>query len=268
MYPICEYNSILLGIIFEKIFSPIYSRPKGKSTRWQRHNIEEEEGTCCVGPQKNKPMSMSQMAVTNRMQRVAVLLTLCVLLSLLSYGKLRQTILFLSSLAEDSQSFNASEGIDGRNDKIFEEAREFQSTPAIMNATQANNEQKKLAYLRSSSGKDAAIILQAREKSARLSSLYSQISQSKQQSPVCHPHFGVLSSNSTRIWSNNTKFKRLYFYHARKAGGTSLTQYFKQVAQHRGLEFAHNEYVEAEEPGSHELPTFYVTHLREPVSDR
>jgi len=90
--------------------------------------------------------------------------------------------------------------------------------------------------------------------------------QQKQKSPACHPHFRNLSSKPSWAWSEDTKFKRLYFYHARKAGGTSLAHYFSMVARHHGLEFEHVEWLEAEEPGTHELPTFYVTHLREPVS--
>jgi hypothetical protein len=87
-----------------------------------------------------------------------------------------------------------------------------------------------------------------------------------QKSPACHPHFRYFSNETSRAWSDDTKFKRLYFYHARKAGGTSLANYFAMVAHHHGLKFQHAEWVEAEEPGTHELPTFYVTHLREPVS--
>ena len=86
------------------------------------------------------------------------------------------------------------------------------------------------------------------------------------KSPACHPHFRYLSSITSWAYSEETKFTRLYFYHARKAGGTSLAQYFSMVALHHGLEFEHEEWNEAEEPGTHELPTFYVTHLREPVS--
>jgi len=86
------------------------------------------------------------------------------------------------------------------------------------------------------------------------------------KSPACHPHFRYLSSNTSWAYSDDAKFKRLYFYHARKAGGTSLAHYFSMVALHHGLEFEHAEWYEAEEPGTHELPTFYVTHLREPVS--
>ena len=87
-----------------------------------------------------------------------------------------------------------------------------------------------------------------------------------QQSPACKPHFRYLSS-STSWETSSTKFKRLYFYHARKAGGTSLAMYFAKVATHHGLKFQHDEWVVAEEPGTKndELPTFYVAHLREPV---
>ena len=86
------------------------------------------------------------------------------------------------------------------------------------------------------------------------------------KSPACHPHFRYLSSSTSWAYSDDAKFKRLYFYHARKAGGTSLAHYFSMVALHHGLEFKHEEWYEAEEPGTNELPTFYVAHLREPVS--
>jgi hypothetical protein len=119
------------------------------------------------------------------------------------------------------------------------------------------------------------------EKFARLSSLYSNIAvppkgkkrdQNKKKqrrrspSPACHPHFHHLTLNTAWSWSDATKFKRIYFYHARKAGGTSLANYFYRVADHYGLEFDQGEWIEAEEPGTHQVPTFYVTHLREPVS--
>ncbi len=106
------------------------------------------------------------------------------------------------------------------------------------------------------------------EKFARLSSLYSNmpIPHKKNRSPACYPRFSHLTSNTTWTWSNTTKFKRIYFYHTRKAGGTSLANYFSGVADHYGIEFDQGEWIEAEEPGTHELPTFYVTHLREPVS--
>ena len=78
-----------------------------------------------------------------------------------------------------------------------------------------------------------------------------------QQSPACNPNF--------RSSSETKKFKRLFFYHARKAGGTSLSYYFEKVAFHHGLIFKQGEGVEAEEPGTHKFPTFYVAHMREPV---
>mmetsp|Transcript_13910 Transcript_13910/g.30325 ORF Transcript_13910/g.30325 Transcript_13910/m.30325 type:complete len:746 (+) Transcript_13910:15-2252(+) len=83
-------------------------------------------------------------------------------------------------------------------------------------------------------------------------------------SPACRPHFQLALPDGT--WTNSTKFKRLYFYHARKAGGTNLKRYFEKVAVHHGLKFASTEYEMAEDPGSYDDATFYVTHLREPVS--
>ena len=94
-------------------------------------------------------------------------------------------------------------------------------------------------------------IHQARQNLKRITKLYTQnLQQSKQQhqqkSPACYPHFQVLSSINEWTWSNTTKFKRLYFYHARKAGGTSLAYYFSRVAMHHGLEFAQDEWSQAE----------------------
>lgn len=57
---------------------------------------------------------------------------------------------------------------------------------------------------------------EAEEKSKRLSKLHSQLSQSRQKSPACHPHFRAVASSSSWTWSNDIKFQRLYFYHARK----------------------------------------------------
>ena len=96
---------------------------------------------------------------------------------------------------------------------------------------------------------------------ARISSNTFHTKHTKIKSPACHPHFQSASFNN-----NATKFKRMYFYHARKAGGTSMANYLAMVARHHGLEFQHDEWVEAEEPGTHDMETFYVTHLREPVS--
>ena len=97
-------------------------------------------------------------------------------------------------------------------------------------------------------------------------------------SPACRPHFQVALPDGN--WTNATKFKRLYFYHARKAGvsstrvlvtsfsiesiiyystaifvttllvqGTNLRSYFGKVAAHHGLKFAVTEYHMAEDPG-------------------
>ena len=71
-------------------------------------------------------------------------------------------------------------------------------------------------------------------------------------SPACRPHFRAAvrsNDNKTWTWSSTAKFRRLYFYHTRKAGGTSLAEYFKRVAMHHGLEYEHMEWKEAEEPG-------------------
>eukprot|EP00956_Cyclotella_meneghiniana_P013108 scaffold18805_cov95-Cyclotella_meneghiniana.AAC.2 len=87
-----------------------------------------------------------------------------------------------------------------------------------------------------------------------------------QPSPVCRPNLNVALPDWR--WDNTTKFERIYFYHARKAGGTSLAQYFKEVAKYHGLEFVADEWNAAEEPGHNNVSgasTFYVTHLREPV---
>ena len=50
--------------------------------------------------------------------------------------------------------------------------------------------------------------------------------------------------------------------------GTNLKKYFMKVAAHHGLEFHSDEFVEAEDPRSsyNDRATFYVTHMREPVS--
>ena len=98
----------------------------------------------------------------------------------------------------------------------------------------------------------------------RASQFLSRHSQ-RHRSPACRPHFNAWT-RSNRL-SNATTFRRLYFYHARKAGGTSLANYLSKVARRRGLAFAQDEWVEAEEPGTHPVPTLYVAHLREPVSE-
>jgi len=82
-------------------------------------------------------------------------------------------------------------------------------------------------------------------------------------SPVCKPHFQLALPNGT--WTTNIKFKRLYFYHSRKAGGTNLKRYLQKVTAHHGLKFKAEEFTVAEEPGSRQ-DTFYVTHMREPVA--
>lgn len=45
-----------------------------------------------------------------------------------------------------------------------------------------------------------------------------------------------------------------------------MRNYFRKVAAHHGLQFDVHEYTMAEDPGTHDEATFYVTNLREPVS--
>ena len=94
----------------------------------------------------------------------------------------------------------------------------------------------------------------------------------QRSSPACKPHFDLATKdaeNNQTIFINGAdapKFTRLYFHHLRKAGGTSMYYYLKKVALTHNLTFVHNEYGPSEIPGTHSEPTFYVTHLREPVS--
>ena len=83
-------------------------------------------------------------------------------------------------------------------------------------------------------------------------------------SPACNPHFKLALPNGK--WSNATKFKRIYFYHARKAGGSSMSHYFSEVAKKYELEYKAVEWSAMEEPGTWDDETFYVAHVREPVS--
>lgn len=83
-------------------------------------------------------------------------------------------------------------------------------------------------------------------------------------SPACHPHFQLALPGGQ--WTNEKKFKRIYFYHARKAGGSSMHKYLAKVADHYGIELTAVEWSAMEEPGTFDNDTFYITHLREPVS--
>mmetsp|Transcript_555 Transcript_555/g.1171 ORF Transcript_555/g.1171 Transcript_555/m.1171 type:complete len:492 (+) Transcript_555:64-1539(+) len=87
----------------------------------------------------------------------------------------------------------------------------------------------------------------------------------KAASPACHPHFKLALPNNQ--WNDKTKFRRIYFYHARKAGGSSMHKYLGKVAKQYGLELKAREWGEMEEPSTNaeDGATFYVTHLREPV---
>jgi len=87
-------------------------------------------------------------------------------------------------------------------------------------------------------------------------------------SPACHPHFNHLPPNNGGQWNNTTKFKRILFYHARKAGGSSMNKYLVKVAQAYGIKIEWIEWNAMEEPGTQfdKEDTFYVTHLREPIA--
>jgi hypothetical protein len=94
-----------------------------------------------------------------------------------------------------------------------------------------------------------------------------QLQQQQPSSPACYPHFNLYQPNGT--WDNTTKFKRILFYHARKAGGSSMYKYLIKVAETYGIKIEWIEWTAMEEPGTHidkpDEETFYVTHLREPI---
>jgi len=87
-------------------------------------------------------------------------------------------------------------------------------------------------------------------------------------SPACHPHFNLALPNNK--WSNTTKFNRIYFYHSRKAAGSTVHKYLRKVADKYGIEFKAVEWRGMEEPGTsyenNNTNTFYVTNIREPIS--
>jgi hypothetical protein len=95
-------------------------------------------------------------------------------------------------------------------------------------------------------------------------------------SPACRPHFNtsLASDNNDNdeqedtiaTSSSQSRFKRIYITHMRKAGGTTLRKYFKKVATAHGLHFTSREAGPDEIPHVHRHDTFYVTHLRDPVA--
>lgn len=198
------------------------------------------------------------MPSSNKRRVAAVTLTFAIFVSTLGLVYFIEVEdLFLSSyLQSDDNEYHRTQPSNNATNPTFEQS--FQIGVDANQSEETTEEQLVL------------------EKFARLSDLYSNISipkkqneryeQTNQRSPACYPHFHHLSSQTTWTWSDSKKFKRIYFYHTRKAGGTSLAHYFSGVADQYGLEFDQGEWFEAEEPGTHELPTFYITHLREPVS--
>ncbi|KAL7537977.1 hypothetical protein ACHAXR_008197 [Thalassiosira sp. AJA248-18] len=117
---------------------------------------------------------------------------------------------------------------------------------------------------------DALILLDNINISSRVGSILENITKTSNSnagaisSPACHPHFNLVLPHNK--WNNTTKFKRIYFYHARKAGGSTVHRYLSKVAQHHGLELKATEWTAMEEPGTYDDgATFYISHLREPV---
>lgn len=105
---------------------------------------------------------------------------------------------------------------------------------------------------------------EAKLKASRLEKLYSTKPPGL-ESPACRPHFQSVDDSASWEFSDS-RFQRMAFHHARKAGGTSIADYLVRVARNYGIEFVQTEFDSAEEPGTADVPTFYVTHLREPVS--
>ena len=92
-------------------------------------------------------------------------------------------------------------------------------------------------------------------KDQRSTAHLSTASPNAQRSAACNPSF----------LDQNRQIDRIFFAHMRKAGGTTLKHYFKKVAKEYGLSFRATEGIPPEMPYSNST-TFYVTHLREPIS--
>jgi hypothetical protein len=71
-------------------------------------------------------------------------------------------------------------------------------------------------------------------------------------SPACRPSF-----------NGKQNISRVYFAHTRKAGGTTIRRFLKQLAKHWKYELVVNEAAEQENPNRED--TLYVTNLRDPV---
>ena len=131
---------------------------------------------------------------------------------------------------------------------------------------------------KSTSVTDIHTAIQQRINSSYNTYLYDNLPYS---SPACYPHFNLYRSPNNNnngqqggLWTNTTKFKRILFYHARKAGGSSVNKYLVKVAKHYNIKIEWIEWSTMEEPGTYyhdgtdmndDGSTFYVTHLREPI---
>ncbi|KAL9183040.1 LOW QUALITY PROTEIN: hypothetical protein ACHAXT_004827 [Thalassiosira profunda] len=90
-------------------------------------------------------------------------------------------------------------------------------------------------------------------------------------SPVCHPHWDVAVSKDSGgseilndlSWGANLPIKRIFFYHVRKAGGTTVEKYLKMVTTHTELNTKRLSMAMPLQRSRND--TIYVTNLRDPV---
>jgi len=77
------------------------------------------------------------------------------------------------------------------------------------------------------------------------------------------------NSNSTTALNNLTlptgTIRRLYFVHMRKAGGSSIRTYFREVAEKYGWKYRAVEGHKSPELPGTDPHTLYITHMREPI---
>jgi hypothetical protein len=78
--------------------------------------------------------------------------------------------------------------------------------------------------------------------------------------------FGYSSPSCTLQLDDGEPINRIVFMHMRKAGGSSLRNYFRRVARDNKLAFMAEEgYIAGEFPGN-VSKTLYITHWREPIA--